>query len=135
MFGTTQYLTLAGAQKVMAAAEAEAVKNNWNVAVAIVDAGTNLLAFQKMDGTQVGSIDIAIGKARTAAKFKRPTKVLEDMIAGGKQGFLAIDGIVPVQGGLTIESDGVILGAIGVSGLTSAQDEQVAAVAIGALGS
>ena len=135
MFGTTQYLTLAGAQKVMAAAEAEAVKNSWSVAVAIVDAGTNLLAFQKMDGTQVGSIDVAIGKARTAVKFKRPTKVLEDMISAGKQAFLAIDGIVPVQGGLTIESDGVILGAIGVSGLTSAQDEQVAAVAIGALGS
>ena len=133
MFGTTQYLTLAGAQKLMAAAEAEAVKNNWSVAVAIVDAGTNLLAFQKMDGTQVGSIDIAIGKARTAVKFKRPTKVLEDMIAGGKQAFLAVEGIVPVQGGLIIESDGVILGAIGVSGLTSAQDEEVGAAAIAAL--
>ena len=135
MFGTTQYLTLAGAQKLMAAAEAEAVKNSWSVAVAIVDAGTNLLAFQKMDGTQVGSIDIAIGKARTAVKFKRSTKVLEDMIAGGKQAILAVEGIVPVQGGLTIESDGVILGAIGVSGLTSAQDEQVGAAAIAALGS
>ena len=135
MFGTTQYLTLAGAQKLMAAAEAEAVKNSWSVAVAIVDAGTNLLAFQKMDGTQVGSIDIAIGKARTAVKFKRPTKVLEDMIAGGKQAILAVEGIVPVQGGLIIESDGVILGAIGVSGLTSAQDEQVGATAIAALGS
>ena len=135
MFATTQYLTLAGAQKLMAAAEAEAVKNSWSVAVAIVDVGTNLLAFQKMDGTQVGSIDIAIGKARTAVKFQRSTKVLEDMIAGGKQAILAVEGIVPVQGGLIIESDGVILGAIGVSGLTSAQDEQVGAAAIAALGS
>lgn len=134
MFGTTPYLTLAGAQKLMAAAQAEAVKNEWNVAVAIVDAGGNLLAFQKMDGTQVGSIDVSIGKARTAVKFKRPTRVLEEMIIGGKQSFLAVEGIVPVQGGLTIESDGVIVGAIGVSGLTSAEDEQVAARAIAALG-
>ena len=135
MFGTTQYLTLAGAQKMLAAAEAEAVRNNWNVAVAIVDAGANLLAFQKMDGTQVGSIDVSIGKARTAVKFKRPTKVLEDVIAAGKQALLAVADIVPVQDGLPIESDGVILGAIGVSGLTSVQDEQIATAAISALGS
>lgn len=135
MFGTTQYLTLEGAQKLMAAAQAEAVRNDWSVAVAIVDAGTNLLAFQKMDGTQVGSVDIAIGKARTAVKFRRPTKVLEEMIAAGKQAFLAVEGIVPVQGGLIIESDGVIVGGIGVSGLTSVQDEQVGAAALAALGS
>lgn len=134
MFGTTQYLTLAGAQKMMAAAEAAAVANNWSVAIAIVDAGANLLMFQKMDGTQMGSIDIAIGKARTAVKFKRPTRVIEEMIAGGKQAFLALEGIVPVQGGLTITADGVVLGAIGVSGLTSAQDEEVATAALSALG-
>jgi uncharacterized protein GlcG (DUF336 family) len=133
MFGTTQYITLAGARKLMEAAEAEAVRNNWSVAVAIVDAGTNLLLFQKMDGTQVGSIDIAIGKARTAVKLKRPTKAIEDMIAGGKQAFLAIEGLVPVQGGLPIAANGVVVGAIGVSGLTSAQDEQVAAAALEAL--
>ena len=133
MFETTPYLTLAGAQQLIAAAEGAAAKNKWNVAVAIVDAGANLLAFQKMDGTQVGSIDVAIGKACTAVKFKRSTKVMEDMIAGGKQAFLAVDGIVPVQGGLPIESDGVVVGAIGISGLTSAQDEEVAAAALSAL--
>lgn len=135
MFETTKFLTLQGAQKIMAAAEAEAVKNNWNVAVAIVDAGANLISFQKMDGTQIGSIDIAIGKARTAVKFRRPTKVIEDMISAGKQAFLAVEGIVPVQGGLTITADGTVLGAIGVSGLTSAQDEEVAAAALKALSS
>lgn len=134
MFGTTQYLTLAGAQKMMAAAQAAAAGKSWAVAVAIVDSGANLLMFQKMDGTQVGSIDIAIGKARTAVKFKRPTKVLEDLIAGGKQSFLALEGLVPVQGGLPIVADGEVLGAIGVSGLTSAQDEEVASAALGALG-
>jgi len=134
MFGTTQYLTLAGAQKMMAAAEAEAAKNNWSVAVAIVDAGANLLMFQKMDGTQVGSIDIAIGKARTAVKFNRPTKALEDMIMAGRQAFLAVEGIFPVQGGLPVVSEGKALGAIGVSGLTSPQDEQVATAALKALG-
>jgi len=133
MIGTTKYITLKGAQKMMAAAEAEARERNWNAAIAIVDAGADLLMFQKMDGTQVGSINIAIGKAKTAASFKRPTKMLEDMIAGGRTAFVAIDGIVPVQGGVTIEVDGAVLGAVGVSGLTSAQDEQIAIAAIGAL--
>ncbi len=133
MIGTTKYITLKGAQKMMAAAEAEARERNWNAAIAIVDAGADLLMFQKMDGTQVGSINIAIGKAKTAVSFKRPTKMLEDMIAGGRTAFVAIDGIVPVQGGVTIEVDGAVLGAVGVSGLTSAQDEQIAIAAIGAL--
>ena len=133
MLGTTKYITLNGAQKIMAAAEAEACKNNWNAAIAIVDVGADLLMFQKMDGVQVGSINIAIGKAKTAVSFKRPTKMLEDMIAGGRTAFVAIDGIVPVQGGVTIEVDGAVLGAIGVSGLTSAEDEQIAIAAIGAL--
>ena len=133
MLGTTKYITLKGAQKIMAAAEAEARKNNWNAAIAIVDVGADLLMFQKMDGVQVGSINIAIGKAKTAVSFKRPTKMLEDMIAGGRTAFVAIDGIVPVQGGVTIEVDGAVLGAIGVSGLTSAEDEQIAIAAIGAL--
>ena len=133
MLGTTKYITLNGAQKIMAAAEAEARKNNWNAAIAIVDVGADLLMFQKMDGVQVGSINIAIGKAKTAVSFKRPTKMLEDMIAGGRTAFVAIDGIVPVQGGVTIEVDGAVLGAIGVSGLTSAEDEQIAIAAIGAL--
>lgn len=130
MFGTMQFIPLETAQKIMAAAEAEARSNGWNVAVAIVDAGMNLLMFQKMDGVQTASIDVAIGKARTAAGFKRPTKALEDLIAGGRTAFVAVDGVVPVQGGLPIKSGNAVLGAIGVSGLTSAQDEQVAEAAL-----
>jgi uncharacterized protein GlcG (DUF336 family) len=133
MIGTTSYLTIAGAQKMMAAAEAEARANDWNVAIAIVDAATNLLMFQKMDGVQTASINVSIGKAKTAAGFKRPTKALEDMIAGGRTAFLAVDGVLPVQGGLPIEAGETVVGGIGVSGLTSAEDEQVAAAALRAL--
>jgi len=89
MFRSTKYLTLEGAKKMMAAAEAEALKNKWNVAIAIVDAGGSLLMFQKLDETQSGSIDVAIGKARTAVTFKRPTKGLEEIISGGRSVFLA----------------------------------------------
>jgi uncharacterized protein GlcG (DUF336 family) len=134
MFETSPCLTLKGAKALMAAAEAEAIRNQWNVAVAIVDAGAHLVLFQKMDGTQLGSVDVALGKARTALRFRRPTRVLEEMIAAGKQGFLAVEGILPVQGGLPIASDGVVVGAIGVSGLTSVEDEQVATAALAALG-
>ena len=130
MFGTMQFIPLEIAQKIMAAAEAEARDHGWNVAVAIVDAGMNLLMFQKMDGVQTASIDVAIGKARTAAGFKRPTKALEEMIAGGRTAFVAVDGVVPVQGGLPIKAGEEVLGAIGVSGLTLAQDEQVAAAGL-----
>ena len=79
MLGNTKYITLEGAKGMMAAAEAEARKNNWNVAVAILDGGGHLLLFQKLDGTQPGSVKIAIGKATTALNFKRPTKMIEDL--------------------------------------------------------
>jgi glc operon protein GlcG len=133
MFRATKYLTLEGAKKMMAAAEAEARKNNWNVAIAIVDAGGNLLLFQKLDETQSGSIDVAIGKARTAATFKRPTKALEEIISGGRSVFLAVEGITPLQGGLPIMIDGQLLGGVGVSGVLSSQDEQVSQAALDAL--
>ena len=133
MLGTTKYITLEGAKKMTAAAESEAHANDWNVAIAIVDASMNLLMFQKMDGVQTASIDVAIGKAKTAAGFKRPTKVLEDMISGGRTAFLAVDGILPIQGGLPVVVDGNVLGAVGISGLTSAQDEQVAEAALNML--
>jgi len=133
MLGTNQFITLEAAQKMMAAAEAEASANNWNVAITIVDAGANLIMFQKMDGTQRGSIDISMGKAKTALNFKRPTKAMEEMIAEGRTAFLAIDGIVPVQGGLPIVVGDAVIGAVGVSGVSSAQDEQVALVAISML--
>ena len=133
MFRSTKYLTLEGAKKMMAAAEAEARKNNWNVAIAIVDAGGNLLLFQKLDETQSGSIDVAIGKARTAVTFKRPTKALEEIISGGRSVFLAVEGITPLQGGLPIMLEGQVLGGVGVSGVLSSQDEQVSQAALDAL--
>ena len=133
MLGTTKYITLEGAKKAMAAAEAEARKNNWNVAIAILDAGANLILFQKLDDTQLGSVNIAIGKAKTAVNFKRPTKALEEMIAGGRQVFLAVEGITPLQGGLPVMADGKLIGAVGVSGVMSSQDEQVSQAAVNVL--
>jgi len=133
MLGNAKYITLAGAQKMAAAGEAEARKNNWNIAIAILDAGANLVVFHKMDDTQLGSIDVAIGKARTAVKFKRPTKAIEDLIAGGRAAFLALEGVTPLQGGLPVIVDGKVIGAVGVSGVLSSQDEQVAQAAINAL--
>jgi glc operon protein GlcG len=133
MHGTTKYITLEDAKKAMAAAEAVARKNSWNVAIAIVDAGGSLILFQKIDDTQLGSVNIAIGKARTAVHFKRPTKALEEMIVGGRQVFLAVEGITPLQGGLPVMADGKLVGAVGVSGVLSTQDEQVAQAAVDVL--
>lgn len=133
MLGTAKYITLEAAKKMAAAGEAEARKNGWNVAIAIVDAGGGLILFQKLDETQPGSIAVAQAKARTAALFKRPSKALEDAIAAGKQGFLSVEGIVPIQGGLPVVVEDKIIGAVGVSGVTSPQDEQVAQAALGGL--
>jgi glc operon protein GlcG len=133
MPGTTKYITLEDAKKALAAGEAEAKKNNWNVAIAILDAGGHLIAFQKMDDTQIGSVNIALGKARTAVNFKRPTKAMEDIIAGGRIAFVAVEGILPIQGGLPVVIDGKVIGSVGVSGVQSSQDEQVAQAAVNAL--
>ena len=133
MLGTAKFITLEAAKKMAAAGEAEARQNGWNVAIAIVDASGSLILFQKLDETQPGSIAVAHGKARAAALFKRPTKAMEEAIAAGKQGFLTVEGIVPMQGGLPVIVEGKVIGAIGVSGVTSAQDEQVAQAALGGL--
>jgi len=133
MLGTTRYITLEAAKAMMAAGEAEARKNGWNVCIAIVDASGGLIMFQKLDDTQNGSIAVAEGKARTAALVKRPSRLLEEMIAQGKTAFLSVEGIVPLQGGLPVTVDGKVIGAVGVSGVTSAQDEQVAIAAVSAL--
>jgi len=116
------------AEKVMAAALQEATKNNWTMAIAIVDAGGNLVLFKKMDNTQLGSIEVAKAKATTANNFKRPTKVLEDAVAGGGMGLrlLSLTGIATLEGGELIMEGGKIIGAIGVSGAQSTQDGQVA---------
>ena len=135
MLGTSKVITLEAAKKMVAAGEAEAMKNGWNVAITVVDASGGLILFHKLDETQPGSIQVSQGKARTSALFKRPTKAMEEMIAGGKTAFLAVEGIIPIQGGLPVIAEGKVIGAIGVSGVTSAQDEQVASAALAALGS
>jgi glc operon protein GlcG len=116
------------AKKAIAAAEAEAKKNNWAVAIAIVDTGGNLVAFSRIDNTQNASVEIAIGKASTSVDFKRPTKALQDAIAqgGANLRLLAVKSATPLEGGVPIVVDGKIIGGIGVSGVTSAQDAEVA---------
>jgi len=121
-------ISLENAKKAAAPALAEAEKNHWNMAVAIVDASGNLVYYEKMDNTQLGSANVAIDKARSAALFKRPTKALQDALAAGGDGWriLRVQGAVPVEGGIPLVMDGRIVGAIGVSGATSAQDAQCA---------
>ena len=123
------------ARKIAAAAIAEARKNSWNMAIAIVDPAGELVFFEKIDGTQAASVNISIDKARSSARFKRPTKALQDTLAGGGAGLrmLALQGAVPVEGGTPLLMDGKIVGAIGVSGGTSEQDGQVAAAAAGTI--
>jgi uncharacterized protein GlcG (DUF336 family) len=130
LLGTAKYITLEAAKKMAAAGEAEARKNGWNVAIAVVDASGGLILFHRLDETQPGSIAVAQGKARAAALFKRPSRLMEEAIAGGKQALLTVEGIVPMQGGLPVAVEDKIIGAVGVSGVTSAQDEQVAQMAI-----
>ena len=123
-------LTLEVAKKIAAAAEVEAKKNNWNVVICVVDDGANLMYLEKMDGTQIGSVDIAQMKARTAIKMKRPSKVLEDAVAGGRNAVLKLPDVLPVEGGIPLVIDGQFVGAIGVSGVTSQQDGQIAAAGV-----
>jgi glc operon protein GlcG len=124
-------ITVDNAKKAAALAVAEARKNSWNMAVSIVDIGGDLVYFEKMDGTQTGSVAVAIEKARTAALFKRPSRVFQDAIAAGGVGLriLALPGALPVEGGIPLIVDGRIVGAIGVSGGTSEQDAQCAKAA------
>ncbi len=132
-YGTS--VTVDMAKKAAAPALAEARKNQWLMAVAIVDTAGDLVYFERMDDTQVGSVQVAIDKARSAARFKRPTKAFQDALAAGGEGLriLALNGAVPVDGGLPIVVGGKIVGAIGASGGTSAQDGQVAAAGVAAL--
>ena len=126
-------LSLEDARKAGAAAAVEAKKNQWNVAIAVVDDGGYLLYFERIDETQTGSIDIAIGKARTAAYYKRPTKALEDALNGGQYAILTYPNTLPGEGGLPILADGKVVGAIGVSGVKSSEDAQVAKAGVDAL--
>ena len=121
-------ISLENAKKAAAPALAEAEKNHWNMAVAIVDPSGNLVYYEKMDGTQLGSANVAIDKARSAALFKRPTKAFQDAVAAGGDGLriLRLQGATPLEGGIPLVMDGKIVGAIGVSGAASAQDAQCA---------
>jgi glc operon protein GlcG len=131
-FATTRVLTLDGARQVAAAAEAVALENGWNVAIAIVDAGGGLIYFQRLEGTQPASVDIAIHKARTAAAFKRSTRVFEEQLADGRNALLSLEAAM-FEGGLPIIVDGQVVAAIGVSGVTPQQDGQIAQAGVAAV--
>ena len=128
-------VNLETARKVAAAARAEAQHKNFYMAIAITDPSGMLVLFEKMDGTQNGSVRVAIGKARSAAQFRRPTKVFQDLLAKGNNFtyLLGLEGAVPVQGGIPLVVDGKIVGAIGVSGGSGEQDVEVATAGVAAL--
>ena len=119
-------LTLEAAKRVGAAAEAEAVKRKATVVIVVVDDGGHVLYLERLNDTQVASVDVGIGKARTAAIFRRPSKVFEDQIRDGRVAALALPGATPLQGGIPLVADGQVVGAIGVSGNTPQEDEDIA---------
>ncbi len=127
-------LTLDDCRRISAAAEAEAKKNNWIVCIAIFDDGGHLLHLARMDGASPANARIAQGKGRTAAETRRSTAVWEERIKGGRNSMLGMPGITPVQGGLPIVVEGTCVGGVGVSGVQSHEDEQIAAAGIKALG-
>jgi uncharacterized protein GlcG (DUF336 family) len=120
-------LTLEAAKEIMAAAEAEARRNNWAVSIAILDEGGRLLMLQRLDGAPPASVDVCQAKGRSAALFRRPTKAFSDIVSGGRVAVMALPGAVPVEGGLPLLAGGECVGAIGVSGVTSEQDAQIGA--------
>jgi glc operon protein GlcG len=128
-------LTLEAARAAAGAAEREAVDAGLTMCIAIVDDGGNLVLLERIDGTQFGSVDVAIAKARTAIAFRRATKIFEDRVAGGWNPMLGLPGVIPIEGGVPLTVAGQIVGAIGVSGGTPAQDGQVAGAGAMALAS
>jgi glc operon protein GlcG len=128
-------LTLDVAKRIMAAAEGEAAAHHWPMAIAIVDSTAHLVLFQRADNTQLGSMDVSIAKAMTAVKFRRATKVFEDAMAAGGAGLRlsTMPGVAALEGGVPIVVGGQVVGAIGVSGMLSTQDAQVAAAGLAAL--
>jgi uncharacterized protein GlcG (DUF336 family) len=125
-------LTLEVTKGIAAAAEAHAKENGWNVVIAILDDGGNLLYLQRMDGVQIGSVEVAIRKAKSAVSFKRPTKVFGEALANSSA-VLALPGALPFEGGVPINHEGQLIGAIGVSGVTAQQDGMIAQAGINAL--
>ena len=131
---TKRTLTLETAQRIADAAEKFAHKKKWNVVITVVDDGGHLIYLARMDGTQIGSIEVAQAKARTALAFKRPTKIWSDALTSGRTPILGLPGVTPVEGGLPLTVQGEFVGAIGVSGVTSEQDGQIAQAGAAVLG-
>lgn len=132
-FGDKKTLTLAAAKKAAEAAEMEAKKNNWAVVIAIVDDGGHLVYLSRLDGAPIGVIEVALGKARSAAYYKRPSKAFQDELVGGRAAILNLAGASPFEGGEPIMAGNQVVGAIGVSGVTGEQDGQIARAGIAAL--
>lgn len=128
-------ITLEQAKKIATAAQVEARKNDWSVVVSVVDSGGNLVLLERMDNTQIGSVDVSQDKAKSAVAFRRPTKAFQDNVAAGGEGLrtLNLRGSSSIEGGLPLILGGKIIGAVGISGATSAQDGQVAAAGVAAL--
>jgi uncharacterized protein GlcG (DUF336 family) len=128
-------ISLGDAKRIITAAGEEATKNNWNVVITVVDSGGHLVALERMDNAQYASIDVSHGKARTAVAFRRPSKAMQTSLGAGGEALrsLAIPDLFPIEGGLPLVQDGKIVGAIGVSGVTSEQDGQIAAAGMAAL--
>ena len=126
-------LTLEDAKRVSAAAEAEANTHGWKVVIAVVDDGGHLLYLQRSHDTQFGSVDTAIAKAHASVAFQRPTKASEDAVLSGRLIHLALPGVIPAEGGVPLVRDGVIIGGLGISGVRSFQDGQIAAAGVSAL--
>ena len=127
-------VTLEQARRLLAAANMEAARNRWQMAFAVVDPAGELIAFERMDGVQYASIDVAQAKARCAARFRRPTRFWEEAVAAGRNGVLSVEGVIASEGGLPIvDAQGRVIGAIGASGGAAQQDGQVAEAALRAL--
>jgi glc operon protein GlcG len=125
-------LTLAEAKKIAAAAEAEALRNDWKVTIAVVDDGGHLLYLQRSHDTKFGSVETAMMKAHAAAAFQYATKDSETAVQSGRLIHLALPGVIPAEGGVPIVRDGVVIGALGISGVRAAQDGQIAAAGVAA---
>jgi len=130
---TKPILTLEDAKRIAEAAEIEAQTNGWGVVIAIVDDGGNLLYLQRKHDTQFGSVETAMMKAKAAVAFKRPTKSSEDAVLSGRLIHLALPGVIPAEGGIPLLYEGMVVGGIGVSGVRSAQDGQIAIAGASAL--
>jgi uncharacterized protein GlcG (DUF336 family) len=126
-------LTLEDARRIAAAARADADSNDWRVVIAVVDDGGHLLYLERSHDTQFGSVETAIQKARAAVAFQRPTKASEEAVLSGRLIHLALPGVIPAEGGVPVQIDGVIVGGLGISGVRSFQDGQIAAAGLAAL--